>query len=294
MSKAFYIVEWGNLYETSETKKIRNLSFYAKPNKLVGEGIGLTLQEADNVALLGTWALIEALASTSARDDRGWLIRNGTALTAARMAALTRVDVKHFDRALVWFSRPEINWLEEKENPRLSADSPGNPPASGKSPADSPGNPAQERERNAGRDKRENGERGTHPAAARVSAIPLDEEVKAWALAGAEGVDPDFALLKLRQACERGDFAKPGWKAGGWRKKIARFWEEDGETWAKKIKKNAAAPGDRPDGWMTGDQDIWWTDSLQDLKAACHGASLGQDKKTAARISEIINLRGMK
>ena len=123
--KAYHIKQWDTLYETAETRKIRTLSYYAKSNKLVGEGIGLTLAQDDNVALLGTWVLIEALASTAPRDQRGWLVRNGTALTPPRMAALTRVEAKHFVRALEFFCRPEVAWLEQIE---LPGDSPGEIP----------------------------------------------------------------------------------------------------------------------------------------------------------------------
>ena len=69
---AFHITQWESLYETAVTRKIRNLTFYAKQNKLVGEGIGATLAQEDNVALLGTWSLIEALASTAPHGRRGW------------------------------------------------------------------------------------------------------------------------------------------------------------------------------------------------------------------------------
>ena len=150
MSKAYHITHWDTHYETSNSRKIQNLTYYQKSNKLVGEGIGATLQHEHNLALIGTWALIEALASTSTQKLRGWLIRNGTALTAARMAALTRVDTVHFERALEWFSRPEIGWLELKETADVSGDSPTNPPPEqddGRLSGDSPTNPPQERER---------------------------------------------------------------------------------------------------------------------------------------------------
>lgn len=296
MSKAYHITQWDDLYETSETRKIRALTFYGKPNKLIGEGIGLTLQEPDGLQLLGTWSLLADLASLSSREHRGWLIRNNSALTAARMAALVRVDVKHFERALDWFCRPEVGWLEHKETAAVTADSPANLPPRGKSPADSPANlPQEEREREKERGEIDRRERETPTsAAARASAIPSDEEVMSWARSSAENVDPDFALLKVRQAGERGDFAKSGWKAGGWRKKLARFWEEDGETWTRKNQKNRApangAPAGRPDGWKHEDQDFWWTDDLSTVRAAMSGAAQ-MNKKTAARIGEVIKLR---
>ena len=119
--KAYHIVQWDSLYETAGTRKLRNMTFFAKQNKLVGEGIGLTLAQEDNVALLGTWALIEAVARTSRRHERGWLVRNWTPLTPARLAALTRVKEQYFVRALDFFCLPEVAWLEHIELPGESA-----------------------------------------------------------------------------------------------------------------------------------------------------------------------------
>lgn len=295
MSKAYHITHWDSHYETSNSRKIQNLTYYQKSNKLVGEGIGATLQHEHNLALIGTWALIEALASTSTQKLRGWLIRNGTALTAARMAALTRVDAVHFERALEWFSRPEIGWLELKETAAVSGDSPTNPPPepdSGRLSGDSPTNPPQERERERGTLERENREEreALTLAAARASA-PTPEEVEAWAT-GAR-IPVAFALEKLREGLEREDFAKASVRKN-WQARFARFWDTDAPAWTKKNQKNAAAQtgptAGRPDGWKDGDQEMWWTEDLATVRASLHGASLS-DKKTAARISDIIKLR---
>lgn len=113
--KAYHIKLWNSLYETAETRKIRTLTYYAKPNKLIGEGIGHTLAQADGLALLGTWALIESLASTAAQEHRGWLVRNGSALDAARLANLARVPAVHFERALSFFATAPMDWLEQLE-----------------------------------------------------------------------------------------------------------------------------------------------------------------------------------
>lgn len=295
--KAFHIAQWDTLYETSASRKVTTLSYYSKPNKLVGEGIGITLQDPHNVALLGTWALIEALASTAPRHQRGWLVRGGTALTPARMAALTRVDEEHFDRALKHFCRPEIGWLELGE---LPGDSPTNPPTPGELPGDSPdtlplksegeklpGRFRQERKTEEGRRKGEGSEEEAHTGATRIPSI---SEVREWARTCAAGVDPEFACLKFEQANDRGDFAKPAWLKD-WRSKLERFWREDGPDWVAKNKKNARRPGERPDGWKAGDQDFWWSDSVADLRGALRGAVQGEDKKTANRLREIIALR---
>ena len=100
---------------------MQTLSFYAKPNKLVGEGLGFTLAQEDGLALLGTWALIEALASHGLPKQRGWLFRNGSPLDAPRMAALLRIPLTPIERALKHFSTAPMDWLEEAEFPFASA-----------------------------------------------------------------------------------------------------------------------------------------------------------------------------
>ncbi len=181
--KAYHIKQWDSLYETAVTRKIRTLTFYAKPNKLVGEGIGATLAQEDNAALLGTWVLIESLASTAPHGQRGWLVRNGTALTPARMAALTRVKPEHFERALVFFCLPEVDWLEFVEMP---GESPGEPSGKTKS------GPEQE---SAGTKSSRESEQGNNREEPRVNSpsasIPTVDEARTWAVENS--VDPHCA-----------------------------------------------------------------------------------------------------
>lgn len=115
--KCWHITMWDQIYETAETRRIRTLSYYGKPNKLIGEGLGFTLAQPDGLALLGTFALLEALASHGLPEQRGWLWRNGSPMDAARMAALIRIPVEPLQRALNHFSSPPMDWLEEADYP---------------------------------------------------------------------------------------------------------------------------------------------------------------------------------
>jgi hypothetical protein len=56
-------------------------------------------------------------------------------------------------------------------------------------------------------------------------------------------------------------------------------------------KKNARGANGHPVGWEAGDADVWWTDSLVDVRAAMNGAALGNDEKTVARLRAILDLR---
>ena len=110
--QAYHLRHWDALYETAETRRVRTLTYYSKPNKLVGEGVGHMLMQPDGLALYGTWTFLEALASTAPQNQRGWLIRNGTPMDAQRMSALTRIPMKEIERALTFFSTPPLDWLE--------------------------------------------------------------------------------------------------------------------------------------------------------------------------------------
>jgi hypothetical protein len=111
------------------------------------------------------------------------------------------------------------------------------------------------------------------------------ETVRAWA--AAKAVDPDWAAEKHQQHTTRG-----GWMVRGllidWQTRFTTYWQEEAEAWVAKRKKNARGADGRPGGWKAGDADVWWTDSVADLKSALTGAALGKNKKTAARLREII------
>lgn len=300
MNQAYHIKHWNDWYESSETRKLKTLTYYGKSNKLVGEGIGCTLAQQDNVALLGTWALIEALASTAERELRGWLIRNGTPLTAVRMSALLggRVSAETFDRALQHFVSPEVGWLELVQMPGETADlppqKPATPPQPGTVPVETPATlPATATgEREVGRDsggKGEKRERGRDDLpASHLPSLKDREEFCA-----ASRIPRDFVDHKLAAAEERKDFAKAGWR-NGWREKLTRFWQTDQATWGDS-KKNAApkSASGRPDGWKEGDRERWWTDALDELQAEFAGAVLGK-KDSAPRLREILQTRGKK
>lgn len=132
MSQAYYIKQWKTRYERSDTRKTDYMSWFAKSTKLVGIGIGLTLAHPQNLKLLGAWTMIETLASLSAVEERGWLIRNGEPLDAEGMHALIpMIKAEDFQLALDWFVQPRINWLERLEYipaPELTGNSPGKSP----------------------------------------------------------------------------------------------------------------------------------------------------------------------
>ena len=307
--KAYHITQWNPLYEKADTRKTDYMGWFCKQTKLVGIGIGKTMREPypRNAILYGLWTIIETLASQSAVNERGWLIRGGKPLEAESLADLVpTIPPAAFQEALDWFSQPKIGWLEMVECPHLNDSTPGlfpepdpktavPPEATGRNsrpvpvPPEATGrNSATERQTERESTDRQKRERDTLTRASHSLSGPTVEEVETWAVGA--GVDPTFAVEKLAQAVEREDFAQPAIRKH-WPERFLRFWKADEVAWRRKRKKNAAAAGERPDGWKAGDASTWWTDGVAELRGALHGAvSLG-DKKTAARLREVLACR---
>ena len=132
MTKAWHITQWHLKYERADTRKTDFMGWYAKQTKLIGFGIGKTLREPHprNAALLGMWTLLETLASQSAMNERGWLIRGGAAMDYEDMSSLLpTIPAAAFEEALLWFAQPKINWVEHIECPHLNGTQPALIPA---------------------------------------------------------------------------------------------------------------------------------------------------------------------
>lgn len=108
---AYRFKDWDTTYENDRSRAINALSYYCQPNKLVGEGIGMMLMEADGLEMYGVLGFLKALASTAPREWRGWLVRNGSVMDARRMSALTHIPMEKIERALRFFSTAPMDWL---------------------------------------------------------------------------------------------------------------------------------------------------------------------------------------
>lgn len=139
--KCYRIRNWDEDKENSETRKYVDLLWFRQKVKLLGEGLGHTLAQnqpdgRQGPFLYGMFKLLEQVAAGGRIGQRGWLFRNGTPLTAPRIAGLLRQPVEHVELALKFFSTPPMDWLSIEE---LPGDFPGFPPPAGRPPGDSPG-----------------------------------------------------------------------------------------------------------------------------------------------------------
>jgi hypothetical protein len=129
------------------------------------------------------------------------------------------------------------------------------------------------------------------------SDVPSEADVRAWATSS--GVDPDFALQKRAEVCER-----HGWFQNGrlidWQSRFKRFWESDRSQWEAFRKKSGAAawparggssaPG-LPAEALPTDCAWWWSDAITNVEATFAGALLQGDEKIAARLREVLAIR---
>lgn len=210
----YRIANWNDLYETSESRKLKSLDWVPMPNKQDGLGFRRIAAERDKCDLLAAWLLIVQVASKSRREERGWLIRDGAALTADDLAMITGYPESVFERALSFFSSLKLGWLIADEAPLAT------PPA----PADrsertvSPGRPTQPTPAPTAEASNEPGESartpGDHPEVPvlqdrtgeekenaqkkRATALPTTE-AEAVSMAGMSGVPKEYLVQVFQE-----------------------------------------------------------------------------------------------
>lgn len=127
----YKIAGWQTYFETNETRKLDKLRWVPKPNKHDGLGFGRMRAERDKIQLFCAWCLILDVASkTMPAPRRGFLERSGQPLDADDLAYMTGFPSDIFTRALDFFAKSSVGWLEvdKTQAGSTSADSPGESP----------------------------------------------------------------------------------------------------------------------------------------------------------------------
>lgn len=106
--EAWVIRDWDRHFETSESRKYKQLKWVATPNKQ-GRGYKRIIHEADGAAIFGAWNAIIQLASRM--PDRGILAQLDGPLTAADIAIETLLPEELIERCLELFSSERIAWI---------------------------------------------------------------------------------------------------------------------------------------------------------------------------------------
>ena len=136
--KAYRVMQWHEMHESAESRKLAQPWWYCKPNKADGISYSRMTLEPDALALYGAWGAIMDAASKGPRETRGWLIRNGRALDAEDLALMSRFPKAGLQRGLDFFCTPEMGWLVQEEF-LVTELLPGLPPGA---PGGRPGLPA--------------------------------------------------------------------------------------------------------------------------------------------------------
>lgn len=141
MPNAYHIKDWERDRENADTRKYVELLWFRNKVKLLGEGLGHTLVQEGKQGpfLYGMFKIIEQIAAGGKLGERGWLVRNGSPMDAARMGNLMRLPPEFFEEALKFFTTAPMDWLEYVE---YSGESPAHPARTGRLSGESPAHPA--------------------------------------------------------------------------------------------------------------------------------------------------------
>lgn len=247
----YRIPMWRETFETGETRKLKQLTWCAMPNKHDGLSFRRMSREENSAELFAAWVLIVQVSSKGKADERGALIRDGRALTADDLAAMTSFPEEIFIRALNYFSSPKIGWLtvekpqQNPQSPDASADSAGLPAASAGLPAASAAK-ERKKEREYSTEKKER-EGGETPAS---NEIPDRQQAIAQTMTA--GIAEDFAGYVYD------DWASREGKDGGgnlvkWLPYVVKRWNRERAEWmngSHKGRKAGKSPSanHRPEG----------------------------------------------
>lgn len=142
--KAYHVVHWDRAHETAESRKLARLPWVAKPTKHDGLGFRQVSMQPDRNDLYAAWCLILEVAAKAPRGLRGWLVRDGKALSPVELQLMTGFEKELFEKAFKFFAQEAMGWLELAELPeeRLKlAEKEESPAGSAGRPGDSPATP---------------------------------------------------------------------------------------------------------------------------------------------------------
>lgn len=124
MADLYRIRDWSVRYETSETRKLKSLTWVRLNNKMDGLAFKLLAKRPDAPALFCAWVLMLELASKA--TPRGDLSHNNLPLSPGEMGEITGFPGEMFESALLFLCSPKIAWIDKiSPYPGASVESPG-------------------------------------------------------------------------------------------------------------------------------------------------------------------------
>ncbi len=277
----YRIRDWAELYESSDTKKIKGaLRYVLLFNKQDGEGYRAIWEDpATAPAVFSGWILLLEVASkANCPALRGWLVRNdGRPHTSRSLHLKTGAPAELFDTAIARLLDTEVGWIEEAPQDEYlaalaAAGLPPPPPEKSGGPRKNPQTapPSAEKTALKGREGKGTEETGRETGVAVIGleggcrgeaeARLLDpsQELAGWPAfqsAAAAAVGPERAGAAVALVCEvlmaRGaNLAEPDGahvRALGWLEKAARKPPRDVMAWLRTRLEGNSDPPDDPD-----------------------------------------------
>lgn len=213
MADLYRIKDWSLRYETSETRKLKSLSWVRLNNKMDGLAFKLLAKRPDGAEVFCAWVLMLELASKA--TPRGDLSHNNLPLSPGEMGEITGFPGDMFERALLFLCSPKIAWIE-RISP-LPGEMGENPETPGNHPENLPLKEGKKEEKEG----KANGSR---------FAPPTLKEVSDFCRERGNTVDPEKWMAH---------YTANGWKVG---RNPMKSWKAAIVTWEK----NIYGPGSQP------------------------------------------------
>ena len=108
----YKIANWHALYESRESHRTAGpLKWIPVPTKTDGLGFGLLRQHRNSVKLLAAWYLLLGIAAKQDKESRGFIARDGVALTSDDLELMTGFPAEIFSAAFEFFTQSKQGWL---------------------------------------------------------------------------------------------------------------------------------------------------------------------------------------
>lgn len=144
------ITKWKEVFETSESRKLKRMTWFRVPSGCDSRGLTNLLCEADSERALRAFGVFNLLCQWTATFDKArrgkFVDANGTPMTRQFMARFLRVEISHLNDAIELLGNERVAWLqkepvEENLPSRSHRDPTEPPPIPRSSPTDLPKSP---------------------------------------------------------------------------------------------------------------------------------------------------------
>lgn len=122
----YRIAKWSETFETSESKRYKNLTWVSLPVGFSSNGYHELITEfgPDAPAIYGAWCALLSIAAQA--PVRGTIASSKGPYSLSRIASETRMPVVVFERLFTWASQEKVGWLVMDTDPTATQQPPNN------------------------------------------------------------------------------------------------------------------------------------------------------------------------